>query len=128
MSFYAYRASNRHEYHLENANLASLEGVLAYLSQEVVGQDGKWSERKFGIDRIKRYRITMKSTREAFRTREAGWPSSLPAGVRPQFMRYVAFDFGKIAWKPPGLPSVGCANSEVSRGDGYALPVRRHAF
>ena len=113
VTFYAYRATNEESYRLENVNMASIEGVLAYLSQEVVGMNGNWADRKFGIDRIRRYRITMKSTTEAFDTTDAGWPSTLPADVRPQFMRYVAFDFGQIAWEPPGLPSVGCAVNEV---------------
>jgi hypothetical protein len=33
--------------------------------------------------------------------------------VRPQFMKFTAFDWGKIAWLPAGLPSVGCAAKDI---------------
>lgn len=104
-TFYAYRAVNDDNYHVENVNMANLEGAMLYLHHEVVF--GGW--RKFGINRIRRYRVTVKSTVDAFAQTAPG----LPRGVRPQFMKFTAFDWGQIAYHPPGLPSVGCTSADI---------------
>eukprot|EP00929_Paragymnodinium_shiwhaense_P024090 TRINITY_DN14932_c0_g1_i2.p1 TRINITY_DN14932_c0_g1~~TRINITY_DN14932_c0_g1_i2.p1 ORF type:complete len:412 (-),score=80.70 TRINITY_DN14932_c0_g1_i2:328-1563(-) len=71
-TFYMYRAqSGDANYPPQNVNTASLGGVLWYLHNEVIftcdgsgfdAGNGKWGDRKFAIDRIKRYKITMKAT------------------------------------------------------------------
>ena len=77
--------------HLENVNLANLPGILAYLHHEVVGDacgtgssayECSW--RKFGITKVNRYVLTMRSTREAF----DAWTAPeihMPHGVGHQF-------------------------------------------
>ena len=134
LTFYAYRAQSDANYHLENVNLANLPGVLLYFHHEIYmafeGDDFTNRHHKFGISRFLRFKITMKSTREAFDacldpryaaedryhglcdTENAAWRDGR---VGHQFMRYTAFDSGVRAWEPPGWPSVGCAKSEISR-------------
>ena len=80
-----------HAVHLENVNLANLPGILAYLHHEVVGDacgtgssayECSW--RKFGITKVNRYVLTMRSTREAF----DAWTAPeihMPHGVGHQF-------------------------------------------
>ena len=113
--YYAYRATSGDEFPIENVNLANLEGVLMYLNHEVIRNDGKdASGRKFGIDRIRRYRIAMKSTQQAFA--QTGDNPLYPRDVRPQFTKYSAFDYGQISGAGknfPGLPSVGCGSKEI---------------
>lgn len=124
MSFYMYRAVSEASYKLENVNLANLPGVLAYLHHEVVCNGG-CPQRKFGIVRVLRFKMTVQATNDAYRS------CALDPGacefVRPpfrngrgagsvghQFMRFIGFDRGKRAWAPKGLPSVGCASVELT--------------
>jgi len=146
-TFMMYRAvaSDGEEYHLENVNLASLAGVLAYVHHEVICNGG-CPERKFKINHIQRYRVTMKSTWAAYDAcathpgtceySPEPWGALSVADGSPghQFMRFVAFDEGQRAWDPPGLPSVGCSTHEIkhtfyNHGYGehatyYSLPGR----
>ena len=108
MIYYGYRAANGDKYSMENVNLANLEGVVMYLHHEVIWGSG--NTRKFGIDRINRYRIAMKSTKAAFNA--AGGPG-WPRDVRPQFANFAAFDYGKIASNAGTLPSVGCSSTGI---------------
>lgn len=125
-TFMMYRAvaSDGEDYHMENVNLASLEGVLAYVHHEVICNGG-CPERKFKINHIQRFKVTMRSTWAAYDACATD-PGSCeyspePWGARSvaegspghQFMRFVAFDQGKRAWDPPGLPSVGCSTHEI---------------
>jgi len=59
-SFYIYRAQSEAHYELENVNVADLAGVLWYLHHEVIPA----TPRKYHIDRIRRYKITMRGTPE----------------------------------------------------------------
>ena len=117
-------ASDGEEYHLENVNLASLAGVLAYVHHEVICNGG-CPERKFKINHIQRFKVTMRSTWAAYDAcaTDPGsceyspepWGARSVADGSPghQFMRFVAFDEGARAWSPPGLPSVGCSAHEI---------------
>jgi len=72
MSFYVYRAESPPPYYpQENTNEASIGGVLWYLHNECIftckgegfmSNTGKWGDRKFGRDRIRRFKLTMKAT------------------------------------------------------------------
>jgi len=62
LTFYMYRATGEFAPPLENVNAADLAGVMLYLHREVVGT----TPRKFGIDRIRRYRVTVRNTQELF--------------------------------------------------------------
>jgi len=62
LTFYMYRATGKLARQLENANAADLAGVMLYLHREVVTT----TPRKFGIDRIRRYRVTVRNTQEFF--------------------------------------------------------------
>ncbi|CAJ1328832.1 unnamed protein product [Effrenium voratum] len=81
---------------LENNNLADILGVLRYLHQEVVVEhavgDPERTERKYGIDAIARYRVTLKNPTKLD-------ASSSIMGFSPKFS---AFDYG-IATNPDTL-------------------------
>jgi len=79
LSFYMYRAGGEFAYPLENVNAGSLEGVMWYLHNEVVAS----APRKYGIDRIRRYRVQVHNTQELFNVH------------KKQFGPYFAFDAGR---------------------------------
>jgi hypothetical protein len=56
VTFYVYRASGDTDYPLENVNVGDLPGVMWYLHNEIVGAP----VRKYGIDRIRRYKVKMR--------------------------------------------------------------------
>lgn len=60
ITFYVYRAQSADAYKLENINAADLAGAMWYLHNEVVVS----TPRKYKIDRIKRFKITLKNTEE----------------------------------------------------------------
>jgi len=62
VTFYMYRASNEASFPLESVNAADLSGVLWYLHREVVVS----TPRKYGIDRIRRFKVTVRNTQELF--------------------------------------------------------------
>lgn len=74
-----YRAQSDADYALENVNAADLVGVLMYLHKEVVTT----CPRKYGITRIRRFKVSVMPTRELFERERRHWGP------------FVAFDFGK---------------------------------
>lgn len=56
ITFYVYRASGDVHYPLENVNVGDLAGVMWYLHNEIVPAP----VRKYGIDRIRRYKVRMR--------------------------------------------------------------------
>lgn len=64
---------------MENLNTADLAGVLWYLHNEVVSS----TPRKYKVDRIRRYKVTVKNTWEFWNTHKR------------QFGAFVAFDAGR---------------------------------
>jgi len=77
-TFYMYRAQSEASYPLENINTADLAGVFWYLHQEVVGS----TPRKYSIDRIKRFKVSVKNTWEFWNAHKR------------QFSAFVAYDAG----------------------------------
>eukprot|EP00928_Gymnodinium_smaydae_P075596 TRINITY_DN58602_c0_g1_i1.p1 TRINITY_DN58602_c0_g1~~TRINITY_DN58602_c0_g1_i1.p1 ORF type:complete len:439 (+),score=61.38 TRINITY_DN58602_c0_g1_i1:54-1319(+) len=65
-TFYVYRAQSPHnpdgDYPLSNVNVASLGGVMWYLHDEVILNCPRNGQRKFGITRIRRLKITTRAT------------------------------------------------------------------
>jgi len=59
--FYTYRATNSDNYKFNGINTASSGGVIRYVHEEVVGKDccAPGCRRKYDIDRIKRFKMTM---------------------------------------------------------------------
>lgn len=65
LTFYTYRAVNGDEsYEFNGINTASSGGVMRYVHEEVVGVDccATQCTRKYGIDRIRRFKVTMHNT------------------------------------------------------------------
>lgn len=73
MTFYAYRAAaGSDDDALDNSVVMDLAAVLSYIHLHVVSE----SPRAFGIDRIKRWKVTVRTTREYFNAKEGrsfGW-------------------------------------------------------
>merc|ERR1711933_472102 len=78
MIFYVYRAQSAANYPLENINAADLAGVMWYLHNEVIPA----TPRKYHIDRIRRFKITVKNTHEFWNAHKR------------QFGAFVAYDAG----------------------------------
>merc|ERR1719436_835616 len=113
MTFYMYRAQSKKDYPLENLNAADLAGVLWYLHNDVVSE----TPRKYQIDRIKRYKVTMKNTQEFWNAHHR------------QFGAFVAYDAGRCTslnckemYYQYGF-IVGCQAVDM-QGAGYLSDVR----
>jgi hypothetical protein len=76
-----YRAQSEATYPLENINTADLAGVLWYLHNEVIVA----LPRKYKIDRIKRYKVTVKNTWEFWNVHKR------------QFSPFVAYDAARCS-------------------------------
>jgi len=68
-----YRATSAAEYPLENVNTADLAGVLWYLHREVIVS----TPRKYSIDRIRRFKVSVKNTQEFFNVHHRGFGAFL---------------------------------------------------
>eukprot|EP00931_Biecheleriopsis_adriatica_P102261 TRINITY_DN77253_c0_g1_i1.p1 TRINITY_DN77253_c0_g1~~TRINITY_DN77253_c0_g1_i1.p1 ORF type:complete len:481 (+),score=67.59 TRINITY_DN77253_c0_g1_i1:77-1519(+) len=77
-SFYVYRATSGRSFPMENVNTANAAGVMWYLHNEVV----RWVPRRFGIDRIIRFKVHYRAPQPLF-------DKGMNFGVR------YAFDSGK---------------------------------
>eukprot|EP00420_Gonyaulax_spinifera_P029339 CAMPEP_0197874898 /NCGR_PEP_ID=MMETSP1439-20131203/4280_1 /TAXON_ID=66791 /ORGANISM="Gonyaulax spinifera, Strain CCMP409" /LENGTH=511 /DNA_ID=CAMNT_0043494063 /DNA_START=48 /DNA_END=1583 /DNA_ORIENTATION=- len=62
MTFYMFRVADSQDYTLDGANMANLAGDLWYLHNEVV----KSCPRKFNVERLVRFKVTMRATPELF--------------------------------------------------------------
>jgi len=80
-TFYMYRAQSNANYPLENINTADLAGVMWYLHNEVVQN----TPRKYHIDRIKRFKVTVKNTWEFWNAHKR------------QFSAFVAYDAARCS-------------------------------
>jgi hypothetical protein len=80
-TFYMYRAQSQASYPLENTNAADLAGVMWYIHNEVVTA----TPRKYKIDRVKRYKVTVRNTWEFWNTHKR------------QFGPFVAFDAARCS-------------------------------
>jgi len=76
-----YRAQSKASYSMENINTADLAGVMWYLHNEVV----RTTPRKYAIDRIRRYKVTVKNTPEFWNVH------------RRQFGAFVAYDAARCS-------------------------------
>lgn len=74
-----YRAQSEANYPLENLNVADLPGVMWYLHNEVIVA----TPRKYSIDRIRRFEITVRNTWEFWNVHKR------------QFGAFVAYDAGR---------------------------------
>jgi len=80
-TFYMYRAGSKASYPLENTNTADLAGVMWYLHNEVVRN----TPRKYAIDRIRRFKVTVKNTWEFWNAHKR------------QFGAFVAYDAARCS-------------------------------
>jgi len=105
MTFYMYRVANDEDYPLNGVNTASLAGDMWYLHNEVV----QHCPRKFNMERLLRFRVTVRATPELF-------------GQKKNFDAFVAFDQAKCTvpmcakrhWDPFGYV-VGCQPNNVGQ-------------
>jgi hypothetical protein len=108
MNFYMYRAQSDDNYAANNINMGDLPGVLWYLHNEVIVS----TPRKFNVTRINRFRVTMMTTQEHYKS------------TGRQFAEFTAFDSGKCT--VPGCEAIyedkgfviGCQNTESAQGLG----------
>jgi len=92
ITFYMYRAKggSKSNYPAENVNTANIGAVMWYLHNEVIYvcdgggylSTGSWGDRKFQIDKIMRYKVTIKSTAPLLKK-------------NMNFSAFKAFDFGE---------------------------------
>jgi len=102
LTFHMYRAQGHSSYPPLNVNTGNLAGIMWYIQNEVVsGAYG--SGNKFGIERVRRFKVSMKATQPLIN-------AGMNFGVR------VAFDFGNCTgpsciydWKHYGY-NIGCNN------------------
>lgn len=119
LRFYNYRASNNQSYPFGNCDGASAMGVIGYLHHEVVGilepgPDGKfYPARKFGIDRIKRFLITMKNPPAVFNAHKS------------QFGPWNPFDSAQCSSTDP-TDGPGCKKRWAAYG--YNVGCLNHPF
>jgi len=124
MTFHMYRAQGHGDYPPLNVNTGNLAGIMWYIQNEVVsGAYGNGN--KFGIERIRRFKVQTKATQTLVEV-------NMNFGVR------VAFDYGnctgptcRFDWEEYGY-NVGCNNlgmfpfpkfeTNYSGGVWYSLP------
>mmetsp|Transcript_117684 Transcript_117684/g.332957 ORF Transcript_117684/g.332957 Transcript_117684/m.332957 type:complete len:493 (-) Transcript_117684:66-1544(-) len=113
LTFYMYRARNGDaKYPLANVNTASIGAVLWYLHNEVIWpcdgggylSAGKPGDRKFSIDRIVRYKVTIKTSQPL-----------LDRGMN--YSAFKAFDFGEATGPHRGTRYWGKGTGWLSLGE-----------
>lgn len=120
VQFYDYRASDNESYPFGNCDGASAMGVIGYLHHEVVGlvepsKDGSWIPvRKFGIDRIHRFLITMKNPPPVFESKKG------------QFGPWNPFDSAACSSTDPSGDDAGCRKRWEQYG--YNVGCLNHPF
>jgi len=114
LSFYIYRAKSRQMYQDTNVNGGNLAGVMWYIHNEVMDSS---CPRKFEIDRIVRYKLTMKATQ------------ALYDKYKINFDLYRQFDKGKCThaqceqtFEEIGY-AVGCIKNDVNVANYTPSPV-----
>jgi hypothetical protein len=116
MTFYMYRAQSDDDYAATNLNMADLPGVMWYLHNEVIVS----TPRKYNVSRIIRFRVTMKTTEQAYQE------------THKQFGQFTAFDAGKCT-----VPTcedifqqygylVGCQHTDSGQGLGNYVALESY--
>jgi hypothetical protein len=85
ITFYMYRAQDSSSFPMENVNMADLAGAMWYIHREVIAS----TPRKFKIERLLRYSVTMKVTKDYFDKHDK------------VFGPFVAFDAGSAKGREP---------------------------
>merc|ERR1712048_1168920 len=114
ITFYMYRAKggSKSNYPAENVNTANIGAVMWYLHNEVIYvcdgggylSTGSWGDRKFQIDKIMRYKVTIKTSTPLY-----------TKGMN--FSVFKSFDFGEDTGPHRGTDLYGTDTGFLSWGE-----------